>query len=129
MKCIKINLSISVMIHFSNGKNLNKNVQVLKKKIKAKLYVFPYSISVKFDGKFKCFAMNTEVKFNLCLTTFVSGQIVTVGNGINDIDISFSGKFIFTGSSCHSIQTLRIDELHNQNDKANAMIHHSLFYE
>lgn len=56
-------------------------------------------------------------------TSFVSGQIVTVGNGIVDIGIGTSAKFILTGLSRHLFQTSCIDPLQNHNDRPMATIH------
>ena len=54
---------------------------------------------------------------------FVSGQMVTVGNGIFDIGTGLSCTLTITGLSHHLIQTFRIEKLQNHIDKPIAIIH------
>lgn len=70
---------------------------------------------------------STDDRSNVSFLALISGQIVTVGNGIIDTDMSLSPESIFTGFSCQFVHTLRVSETHNQTDKASAIIHHNLF--
>lgn len=53
-------------------------------------------------------------------------QIVTVGNGTNEIGIYFSMKVIFIGFSIHFNQIELIDEPQNHNDTPKAITHQYL---
>ena len=70
-----------------------------------------YSISDKLDKELSAFATS-----NLSLVVFISGQMVTVGNGTLWAGTGFSVQQIFTGSSAHWIQTLRVINPHIDND-------------
>lgn len=84
-----------------------------------------YSMSVKFV-ELSINVWQVAVTFNLLTLVFVSGQIVTVGNGIAEIGVSFSVKLIVTGLSHHFIQILWMDDPHNQTDRPKAKIHQNL---
>lgn len=45
-----------------------------------------------------------SVKLNISLIDFVSGHIVTAGNGIAQTGVDFSEKLTITGVSCHLSQ-------------------------
>lgn len=63
-----------------------------------------YSALLKFFGSDRFNESNTDIKSNLSLLVFVSGQIVIVGNGIIEMVASFSVKLTVTGLSSHFIQ-------------------------
>lgn len=84
-----------------------------------------YSSSVRFGDNVHL-AINFSSILNLSLITFVPGQIVTVGNGINDIGESKLVKMI--GLFFHLSHSLSIIEMDNQMDNAKAMIHHNLIW-
>lgn len=65
--------------------------------------------------------------FNFLLNVFVSGQIVTVGNGIIDIFAGLSAKPKVIGFSCQSAKIFFIDEPQKNADRPNANIHQTLF--
>lgn len=58
----------------------------------------------------------TYVKFNLDLSVFVCGQIVTDGNGTAEIGTSNSLKSIDTGRSIHSTTTFLTITLHTNTE-------------
>ena len=80
----------------------------------------PYSVSVKSSEE-----LRADVISNFGFMVLISGQIVTVGNGISIIE-ALALDLIFTGLSCHSSQILRTIEPHNKSDTQNEIIHHHL---
>lgn len=84
-----------------------------------------YSISDKFIF-WSLIAWYAENKSSFSLVVLVSGQIVTIGNGMAEIDASCSVKLALTGLLRHSIQIFRIDEPHKQSDKPKAITHQNL---
>lgn len=67
---------------------------------------------------------SSDMMSNLSFVAFVSEQIVTVGNGIDEM--SRSVRMNETGLRDHFDQMLWIDEPHNQIDDENAINHHNL---
>lgn len=84
-------------------------------------------MSVKVLNSLLLFSIDTIS--NLSLVTFNSGQMVTVGNGITEMGASFWANAITTGFSCHRRQISKIDILHRDTDKPNAISHHNLDWE
>lgn len=75
-----------------------------------------YSISVNCDQD-PCINSYADVKFSLLALALVSGQMVTVGNGIFDTWTAFSVNDIITGVAFQLIKIFRIDEPHSQTGK------------
>lgn len=75
-----------------------------------------YSIGDKFRGA-------VGAKSNFMRFVLISGQMVTVGNGILDIGICLSNTLMDTGFSPHFIQTFWIEKPQNHIDAPMAMIH------
>lgn len=65
-----------------------------------------YSISVILTFLERIPSKSVAFKSIFSLLVFVSGQIVTIGNGMDDIGLSISVKLIIIGSSCQFIQVI-----------------------
>lgn len=86
--------------------------------------IISYSNSDRFAFSPRC-SLNFECKSNLCFNTLIVGQIVTVGNGIDEIGI-FSPNLKEIEFSFQSSQTSRIIEPHMQSTTTKPIIHHTL---
>lgn len=86
-----------------------------------------YSFSDKVSGMFCWIDFFTATKSNLVLYVFISGQIVTVGNGMSDIDTFFSANLIVIGFLFHSIHIVSIDTTQKHTDNPRANTHQILF--
>lgn len=83
-------------------------------------------MSETFSGDILTVSRKSTVKFNLSLRNFIDGQMVTVGNGIDEIVCAISANPTITGLSRQCDQTFPIEKPHNAIDKKTAIIHHNL---
>lgn len=71
-------------------------------------------------------AASADVKSNTVFLVLISGQMVTIGNGISTTKPGGSVKLKVIGMSRQSIHMLCAAEPHNQSETPSAIIHHNL---